>query len=310
MLPFRAALLAGAGGGSIPPAYGLHAYWRLFVTNNNGSASFISLAELEFLDGSGTLIPATGGTAIASSVNAGSSASNAFDSSIASSWAATSGIVTNSWIGYQFSSPVGVESIRLGTKTANPEQTPKDCTLQYSDDGSSWSDAFSLSNTLWVPGAYTVFPETLASGYHRAWRLFVSDNDGTTSNIFLSEMEMRATAGGADQTANVGTGSADGRVVFSTQLAGNEAYRLFNNATGTDRWVASTSTDAWVGFIFPNPVKIEEIALTAPSNTPATRNPSIFTLDYSDDGTSWTTQKSFATQTGWSIDETRVLAAI
>jgi F5/8 type C domain. len=301
---------AGGGGG---PAFGTHSYWRLFVTNNNGNASFIALAELEFLDGTGALIAATGGSAIASSVVTGGSAADAFDSSTSTSWATTSGVVTDSWIGYQFPSPVGVEGVRLGAKSVNPDQTPKDCTLQYSDDGMSWTDVFSFTNRLWVREAYTQFPETLGDGYHRAWRVFAINVDGG-SGVSMQELELRATAGGADQTSSPGSndGNSSGRAISSFVTGGgNEPWRAFDNTSAN--WFISSanggSANSWIGYIFPDPVKVEEISITAAS-TNFNRTPKDMLLQYSDDGVNWETQKTFPSQTGWSSNETRVLTAI
>lgn len=303
------------GGGGSP--YGSHRYWRVFITDNHGSATFIALQEVQFKDGAGTIIPATGGTASSSSnAGPGNGPGSAFDGT-GSVWATASGTVTNSWIKYAYPSPVAVEQVTLWLGGNDWNRAPKNATLQYSDDDSAWTDAFSFLLELPVCWSERTFPEApLAPGYHRAWRLFIDDND-STSSIILDEMELRATAGGADQTANVGSsaGSASGRVIRSADGGGNEGYRVFDNVTNTaNYWAAiGQSVNAWVGFIFPEPVKVEEIALTSTNNGTTTRNPKDFKLEYADDGTSgdtWTTQKTFASQTGWSTNETRVLTAI
>lgn len=306
--PYRFASSAPSG------AYGNHAYWRVYATNNNGSTSFISLAEVVFKNGAGTTIPATGGAVLYSSQANGSTdaASKAFDGNPATSWATASGTITNSYIGYHFASAVGVEQVTLTLPPTNGNQSPKDCKLQYSDDGTTWSDAFTFSIPDWVIGQTRTFPETLDSGYHRMFRLFCTNNNGGSAFITMDEMEMRATSGGADQTASVGLGGTTaGRVTGTSLGSGNEAYRLFDNVTNTGNyWAGSSTTNQWVAFIFPNPVKVEEISLTAP-NTSATRVAKDMLLQYSDDGGStWTTQKTFASQTGWAASESRTLAAI
>lgn len=302
-----------ASGGS--PAFGTHSYWRVMVLDNHGDASFITINEVEFLDGSGNVIPATGGTAFASSNAGGSPAANAFGGGGSSgNWTSSTGNVTNQHIGYQYPSGVGAEKVRLTLHDSSSYmRAPKDCELQYSDDGVSYTTAFSFTLILPVAGQQRTYPEAAnPTGYHRAFRLFCANNNGSASSIILDELEMRATSGGADQTSNVGNSASNpgGRVVFSGQSAGNEAYRLFNNITNTGNyWASGVTTNGWAGFIFPNPVKVEEIALTS-ANTAATRAPKDMELQYSDDGVNWTTQKTFAAQTGWSTNETRVLTAI
>lgn len=285
--------------------YGNHAYWRVFATNNNGSGSFTSLAELAFKDGSGSTIPTTGGTVIFSSEVSSNEAAKAFDGDPASVWAGSGS--TNQWIGYQFSSPVGVEQVALTSPTTNGgNQTPKDCLLQYSDDGSAWTTAFSFSNALYVLGSTITYPETLAAGYHRGFRINVTAVDGS-SFLQLDELEFRATAGGADQTVPIGANysTTDGRVLTNSDNGGNEAWRVFGNDSGT--WFV-LGTGAYVAFVFPAPVKVEEILMKASGS--ATQTPKDFTLDYTDDGATWTTQKTFPSQTGWTGGQSRVLAAI
>jgi hypothetical protein len=300
--PYRFAA-AGGGGGS----YGAHRYWRIFCSNNNGGGSFTALAEVEFRIG-GTDQTGTG-TAYGSNQLSGNEYSKAFDNNSTTAWAASG--VTNQYIAYDFGSAIAIEDVTVMPDLGLVTSAPKDCNVQYSDDNSTWTTAFSFSLYGPVGRASYTFPEPApVAGFHRLWRLFCIDNNGGGAFITLDEMEMRASAGGADQTANVGTGSTSGRVIFSSDFSGNDAYRVFDNVTGTaNYWASNGVTNAYVGFIFPAAVKVEEIALTAGKDAPS-RNPKNMTLDYSDDGTTWTTQKTFAAQTGWVANETRVLTAI
>lgn len=289
---------SSAAGASSP--YGSHAYWRLFVTNTNGG-TVVNVGELNFKDASGSTIPATGGTASASS-NDGNAPASAFDGSLSSIWRATSG--ANEWLRYQFAAPVAVAQIVLYTPTSGTDfinRAPKDCKLQYSDDGSTWSDAFSFTNYLPVSGYGETYPFVAPpSGYHRAWRVFCVNNNGDAI-IRIEELEFRATAGGADQTSTTAT---DGRAISSSGTASG----AFDNTTS--QWNSATNTNEWVGFVFAAAVKNEEITVKSGSVSAATRSPKDMLFQYSDDGVTWTTQKTFASQTGWSASETRTLTAI
>lgn len=297
------------------PAAG-HAYWRVLISDNWGDASFVIVAEVEFLDAGGTLISPTGGTAINSSfAGSGNEADKAFDGSATTPWACGSGLVTNSWIGYHFPANKDVAQVRITTLSSGTNfltKMPKNCALQYSDDGSSWTTAFSFLNVNLAGGSIT-YPETSGTGYHKAWRVFMTDNNGGTSFICLDELRLKATSGGANQipAQSSNNGGSTGRVLFSSSLgAGNEGWRVVNGVTNTSNfWASSGASNAYVGFLFPVAVKVEEIDLVS-ANSNATRAPKNMTVDYSDDLTTWTTQKTLAAQTGWATNETRTLAAV
>lgn len=292
MIPIKPLLMRNASTG--------YAYWRLFATNTN-SGTVVNVGELAFKDAGGSTIAATGGTASASS-NDGNLPASAFDGNLASIWRATSG--ANEWLSYHFTAPVAVAKVVPYTPTSGTDfinRAPLDCKLQYSSDGVTWSDSFSFSNYLPVSGYGETYPFVAPpSGYHRAWRLFCVNNNGDAV-IRIEELEFRATAGGADQTSTVAT---DGR---STSSSGTSTAAFDGTTTP---WTSVGNVNEWVAFIFAAAVKVEEIAVKSGSVSFATRSPKDMLLQYSDDGITWTTQKTFASQTGWGSQETRVLTAI
>lgn len=289
--------------------YGTHQYWRVFCTDNWGDGTGIAISEVVFLDSAGGVIPATGGTAIGSDDSTGNEYSKAFDGGATTNgWFADSG-PANQWVGYNFPSAKPVERVRVTTMSSGTNfltRMPKNCKLQYSDNGSSWSDAFNFFSVN-VSGGVQTFPETPAAGYHKFWRIFVLTNASTSTQI--DEIELRATSGGADQTAVLTStnGGSSGRVLFNSEGVGNEAWRAYDNTTGS--WFTNTSSGAnqYNGYLFPTAVKVEEVSIKATSNN--TRAPTSFRVDYSDDGSSWTTQKTISSLT-WAANETKVLAAI
>lgn len=307
MHPFPSPALMVASTSAPSGAYGSHVYWRLFVTDNYGSGD-IQIAEMEFLDSVGSAISPSGGTATASGSSGGDTPSKAFDGSTTTNWTVTTN--TNQWIAMQFPSAVAAEMVRV-TLSSTWRAAPKNAKLQYSDDGSSWTDAVSFNLGFPLPSQVRTLPETLAPGYYRGFRLFMADNNGGASFINVQEMEMRATAGGADQTVATGnsnrntTGACIASSVFG---AGNESFKAFDGVmTGTQCWASSGTTNAWLMFIFANPVKVEEIAVAVAY---ADRAPKNMRLEVSTDEVTWTTQKTFAAQTGWTINTFRSLAAI
>src|SRR5690606_29733647 len=120
-----------------PPAYGSHPHWRILISDNWGNGSITLVPELEFLDGSGSVIAATGGTASAS--HGSGTAGSAFDNDGSTSWNSGSA-VADQWLRYSYATAKPVEGVRFkaGTVT-NRTAFPRRCQLQHSDDGSSWT---------------------------------------------------------------------------------------------------------------------------------------------------------------------------
>jgi hypothetical protein len=123
-----------------------HLYWRLNISATNGSVGAI-VTELAMYVAGGASSATTGGTASASSTSAGS-ASNAFDNSTSTSW--QSGTTLPVQLQYQFASAVDITSYAL-TGNSNTSNVPNSWTLEYSDDGSSWTVADTVTKQkAWV----------------------------------------------------------------------------------------------------------------------------------------------------------------
>lgn len=116
-----------------------HVYWRLNVTANNGSAN-LSIAEVGMFTANAASTSTSGGTPSASTTNGTQTASLAFDGSTSTYWQATTNTGT---LQYQFASAVDIASYQVSARgdASNPTQAPKTWTLQYSDDGSTWTTA-------------------------------------------------------------------------------------------------------------------------------------------------------------------------
>lgn len=110
-------------------------YWRLSVTANNG-ASWLTIGELH-LRNSGVDLNAIGKTYDAS--NNASSAYLAFDGNVTldnfwyDSWTGA-----ERWVQVDMGSPVTVDTYGITRTSGDQFESPKDFTLQGSDDGSTW----------------------------------------------------------------------------------------------------------------------------------------------------------------------------
>lgn len=294
--------------------YGSHRYWRISISQNSGASGVTGLSELEFrgsvggsdLTGSGTALSGGSGTD-----NVGSEAAKAFDNNTGTTWTRTS--ATNTWVGYDFGVAVTVAEIAITAETTSLTRSPQAFTLDWSDDGSSWTVADTFTVYGWLTSQQRVLPETApAAGYHRFWRLFVTSTTGGTQTQIV-EIEMRATSGGADQTAaqTGNTGSSTGRIIASAEAAGNEAYRAFDNVLTTSTgWFVSSGANQYNAYIFPNAVTVQEVTVLGSSTT--TRSPSALKIEYSDDGDkvgggTWTAAKT-STGLSWTAGETKTFS--
>jgi len=287
--------------------YGVHAYWRVLALNNHGDGSFTGLSNIEMRDVQGGPNLATGGTASVSSAASGSAA-NVFDGDAGTSWVASGS--TNQWAQYHFAEPVEIVEVLLYSGDINGiGRLPRDCKVQYSDDGSSWTDAFTFTWDAPLYGNARRFPQpAYASGYARAWRINVTANNGDPIVTYIEELEFRATAGGADQThPPAGGGDSSGRIIGNSGELG--AFDDETGAYGVTHWGHVASLPAWTGFVFADPVKVEEITMMNRNTT--ARSPADFTLDYlDDDGVTWVTQKTWTGITWSAVPEIKTLAAI
>lgn len=113
--------------------------------------------------------------------------------------------------------------------------------------------------------------------------------------VFLSEIEMRASAGGADQCAG---GSSFGSAFFQSHA------NCFDNNNATD-WQSQGVAGVYVGYQFAAPVDIVEFALRASSTFG--RKPRSVTFQYSDTSNTgpWTTIGADTVPT-WADGETKV----
>ena len=137
-----------------------HQYWRVNITASN---SFCAVGEIEMAAVAGGADQCVGGTPIASGQYPNGSGytydpANAFDGVLdgaTSAWASASS--ASGWIGYLFASPVVVKSVRIAPRSS-PAQSPRDFTIEWSDDGVAWTVAATYTGrTSWTAGTLTAF---------------------------------------------------------------------------------------------------------------------------------------------------------
>lgn len=139
---------------------------------------------------------------------------------------------------------------------------------------------------------------------HRFWRIYVTATNGS-AYVSISEVELRAAIGGADQT---GGGTASESSYFFPE-AGNRAFN--NDGTFTQWSSGGGGMPEWVKYDFGagQAKSIVEFTVRARGDgNAATMSPKDFKLQWSDDDSSYTDAIVVTNQTGWSAGETRTFS--
>ena len=177
--------------------------------------------------------PLGGQPYLGSSQDGSNAPANAFDGVISGNvgWRTFSGQPVTSWIQVHFDDVVEIDDFRVRAWASNPNRAPKDFTLQYSDNGTSWTTAITVTNqTTWTANESRTF--TGASSAHAWWRLSITANNGDATYTEVCELEMRSGGG-----VNLALSSLSAElIVKGTGLsASDEIY------VGMQRYASSTS---------------------------------------------------------------------
>lgn len=143
-----------------------HRYWRLYNMHSAGSnVSFNEIRFYQALNGS----PATISSAVASSEFNGSLvAANTIDSNLNTGWASTeSGASSTAWIKFDLGSPTEFVQIWMAARTDGfASQCPNTFTLQYSDDGTTWTTQQVVTfATAWTTNGQQQVEKIYKAGY-------------------------------------------------------------------------------------------------------------------------------------------------
>ena len=137
---------------------------------------------------------------------------------------------------------------------------------------------------------------------HRYWRISVSAPAGSTSYIGFTEIELRGTSGGPDlmsaQTVN-GAASA------SSEINASNGAWMAADGRMTYGWLSESASPAWWKYDFGSPLNagpaiadVKQVAIYGSYNAPNASHKD-FQIQWSDDGSAWTTVLSVTGQTGW-----------
>jgi hypothetical protein len=125
--------------------WGAHAYWRALM-GAHASGNW-SAAEQQYRATPGGADQASGATITASSALTGYAATMAHDGNASTFWVSSGG-AAGQYIQYHFSSAVTLaEVLWTARNDGYYAEAPTAGTMQYSDDGTTWHEAFGLRNT-------------------------------------------------------------------------------------------------------------------------------------------------------------------
>jgi hypothetical protein len=136
---------------------------------------------------------------------------------------------------------------------------------------------------------------------HAYWRVSVGSLNGG-SGTAISSLYFFAQQGGDD----LATG---GLIMASASTAGGPASKAFDHDSTTD-WRGVDGSGSWIGYQFASPVMIKFVGVGAsPDANLLPSAPRSFSVDYSDNGQSWTTLWYVSNPSPWSTREVRYFTA-
>lgn len=213
-------------------------------------------------------------------------------------WRGTGG-VTNNWIQYKFIAPTNVTKVYIKSEK-NASYVITGATLQASNDGNTWTDLESITMTTDVLKEYT-FPINNGQ-FYLYYR--VKPTSAVSNNIigFVAVQFYGKQLVGLVPTMTSNT-SPSGIVSASSESSTYQAWKAFDGISGTsaDTWITEGTTN-WIQYQFDKPQKATMVSITNRNdgNTLAIKN---FTVQGSDNGTSWTDLGSFVKTNGENVTD-------
>ncbi len=102
----------------------------------------------------------------------------AFDKNTSTYWGTPTTDITNQWLQYQFHKEVFITSAEILTYA--PPSSPKNCRIEYSNDGVSFAAA---TTTLTLAAGENNSIEMKSAGFYKYWRLFIENTYGAQAIV-------------------------------------------------------------------------------------------------------------------------------
>lgn len=292
MKGFRHGAIASTGlaGGTGTP--GLHSYWRINITANNGDGSNVSVGKVYMFSDFDRINKCVGGTPVASAGGVfGNVTAHSFDYAdvnINSLWIEAG---TTGYIGYHFAAPVEINGIFVRARNTGLTMQLKDFSIDYSDDGSTWFTAWSETGVLfpdihdgkfsWNPAFAPSYTGSKITAV-RYWRFNCYVH--TADTYSCAEQEWALTPAGTDET---GSGT-----FLASDATFGAATNAFDNNAATF-WAPINSNFEFLGYDFGsgNNKAHAEVRWKSRSSGVPGQNPKVGEVQFSSDNALW--------QPGW-----------
>ena len=132
---------------------------------------------------------------------------------------------------------------------------------------------------------------------YRYWRIFILNNNGNGGYMALNEVELRGSVGGADITTPATP------VTASTQYDGTYGpeYTVDNLLVELPRRISASFAVAnqWLRYDLGTPTSIAQVAMCFNDPYAPGSSPKDLRIEGSNDGTNFTTVKTFLGNTSW-----------
>ena len=285
-----------------------HRYWSInMLKRANDDAAFIGMNEIELRGTIGGADLTGSGTASTDTTEQAGSVSDAFDGN-------TGNAVQWNWadspirIVYDFGSgnDVDINEVSIYPSLHGAGRTPGYFEVAHSDDGTNWTVAYHGVYKSYAANTAVLFQRPQSED-KRVWILADLEAQGGTHGTYaIAELQLRASAGGPDQT---GSGTAFASGTFSP------ASRAVDNDVG-NFWavVSNIAYMDWWGYDFGSgeSVEVVQIRMNARDDSFFFQTPTHFDVLYSDDPArnGYILSSSVDTTDDWTLGESRVFDVV
>ncbi|ARK07425.1 F5/8 type C domain protein [Sphingobium phage Lacusarx] len=248
--------------------------WRFRVNTTQGNGSWVTIPELELRDAYGGADLTKPNGALDSSDPYGTSLKNLINDTTASYQSGRSTYNGPIYFDYDFGRDVTIREVKIsGSSTAGDNPATGDV-LYYNNETAQWVIAWSFVSGTWASGEVKL----LRDG-HRYWRVRCT-NDQTF--FALTQLQMRTRAG--EDVAPLGTLSASstyGDPYLPAYAVNGKSWQFWSTGGGQ-------GNRGWLAVDF-GPGVYYDITSILMSNQSLDRYPLAFSVEWSDDGSTWTT---------------------
>ena len=282
-----------------------HRYWRVLVSRMQGSPTTANTWEIQLREtpGGTNLSP----LATTTSQTGDFSPNNVKDNNLDTYWeSAARDFPTTQWVRFDFGTvtPREITEVSIAGGQFNTENF-RDFIIQWSDNGTAWTDAAIYGNVDQWPGdgkSFKVFPVSIpVQTGRRYWRLVgTAFHDASYLNFYKVLFEK--TAGDGKQALICGTAAVTHAAFAGAAALGN----ILNPAIADVNWeTANNAAQFRLTYTLPAALKTTVDRVTIKNGQFASEALKTFRIEYSDNGTTWVVAGTFTNVPAWSAGETR-----